>query len=237
MHMVIFAFHLKSTETTPLHAGSHDENRNKYSCAYIRELALFSFPFTTCDRFEFTISIFGVNGFPRPATMMNALLIASLALTHSMLPVASYEATECGCYGRKESAEEGNFWDDEARTVVQSALKGIFFDRDTSVVDRYFADDFIQHSPDFPNGKEPVYQILSLGATFEPGIIISHGDLVAVHARVTGRTPEPTIDVWMFRVLDGLIVEFWAISQPEIPVNETVSGVPMFEPVPSALDM
>jgi predicted SnoaL-like aldol condensation-catalyzing enzyme len=113
----------------------------------------------------------------------------------------------------------------------------VFFDKDISVIDRYFSDDFIQHDPDFPNGKGPIFQLPSLGIEFEPGMVIAQGDLVGIHARITGLEPEVLIAFWIFRVENGLIAEFWTVAprQPEVPANETVSGNPMFEPVPDAL--
>jgi predicted SnoaL-like aldol condensation-catalyzing enzyme len=65
--------------------------------------------------------------------------------------------------------------------------------------------------------------------TYEIGMVIAEGDLVAIHGRYTGWGPTPLIVVDIYRIENGKIAEHWDVGQDE--VLETVSGLPMFEPM------
>ncbi len=45
---------------------------------------------------------------------------------------------------------------DDAKHIALRALTGAFIDRDPSVVDRYFAPDYIQHNPVIPSGRTAI---------------------------------------------------------------------------------
>ena len=45
------------------------------------------------------------------------------------------------------------------------------------------------------------------GLTYEPGMVVSEGNLVMVHGRYTGWGPKPMIAVDIFRLKDGKVVE------------------------------
>jgi predicted SnoaL-like aldol condensation-catalyzing enzyme len=119
-----------------------------------------------------------------------------------------------------------------ALDIVIPAVTGLLVDKDPSVIDKYWSDNYIQHNPNFPNGKEPVFNLLKLPVEYEIGRIVAQGDLVVIHGRVTGLGPVPLIVMDMLRVEGGLIVEHWDVLQPEVPANETVSGNPMWTPAP-----
>jgi predicted SnoaL-like aldol condensation-catalyzing enzyme len=129
-----------------------------------------------------------------------------------------------GCYGAAE--------DTAALDIVIPAVTGLLVNKDPSVIDKYWSDNYIQHNPDFPNGKEPLFNLLELPIEFQMGRVVAQGDLVVVHGRLTGFGPVPLIVMDMIRVEGGLIVEHWDVLQPEVPANETVSGNPMWTPAP-----
>jgi len=117
------------------------------------------------------------------------------------------------------------------KEIVLKVLTGVFIDRDPSVVERYFAKDYIQHNPAIPNGSAVVPAVIArLGPAFsyEPGMAVAEGDLVMVHGRYVGLAATPMIAVDIFRVADGKVTEHWDVLQPEVEASATASGNPMF---------
>lgn len=144
--------------------------------------------------------------------MKHTLKAAVLSLILSIVPVAAFA--------------------DTAKDVVTEAVTEIFVNGNIDSIDTYFAEDYIQRNPGIPSGRAVIKELFShMPANFkyEPGMIIGDGDLVAVHARITGFGPKPLIGVDIFRVENGLIAEHWDVLQEE--VLETKSGMPMFKPM------
>ncbi|NIZ12780.1 nuclear transport factor 2 family protein [Phaeobacter sp. HF9A] len=120
---------------------------------------------------------------------------------------------------------------DTSKELVVKAITELFIDGDVAAIDRYWAEDYIQHNPMFPSGREVIKGLF--GNTppdfrYEMGMVIAEDDLVALHGRYSGFGPKPMIAVDIFRVEDGKIAEHWDILQEE--VQDTVSGNPMFTP-------
>ena len=118
-----------------------------------------------------------------------------------------------------------------AKEIAVGALTGAFIDRDPSVVERYFAPDYIQHNPAIPDGPAAVPDLiasLSKNFSYEPGMVVAQGDLVMVHGRYVGWGPKPMVAVDIFRVANGKLVEHWDVMQEEVPASATASGNPMF---------
>jgi hypothetical protein len=61
---------------------------------------------------------------------------------------------------------------DANKALVLAGIKGVFIDRDPTVLDRLFSDDYRQHNPQIPNGTAAIKALLGkLPADFkyEPG--------------------------------------------------------------------
>jgi predicted SnoaL-like aldol condensation-catalyzing enzyme len=117
------------------------------------------------------------------------------------------------------------------KQIVLKVLTGVFIDRDPSVVEQYFAKDYIQHNPAIPNGSAVIPAVIArLGPefTYEPGMAVAEGDLVMVHGRYIGWAAKPMIAVDIFRVADGKVIEHWDVLQEEVEASATASGNPMF---------
>jgi len=115
--------------------------------------------------------------------------------------------------------------------LVSKVLEAVFVKRDPASVASYFSDNYIQHNPLIPNGKESIVGVvasLSADFTYEQGLIVADGDHVMVHGRYTGWGPAPLIAVDIFRVANGQIVEHWDVMQEEVLAKDTVSGNSMF---------
>ena len=120
---------------------------------------------------------------------------------------------------------------EDNKQIALRALKGAFIDRDPSVVERYFASDYIQHNPLIPNGSAAIPGLiasLSKEFSYEPGMVVADGDYVMAHGRYVGWGPKPMIAVDIFRVANGKVAEHWDVLQEEVPRSATASGNPMF---------
>ena len=73
---------------------------------------------------------------------------------------------------------------DDNKALVLALITGVFIDRDPTVLDRLFSDDYKQHNPQIPNGTAAIKSLLhNLSRDFEyrPGVVVSGGDYVMVH--------------------------------------------------------
>ncbi|MBK5554239.1 nuclear transport factor 2 family protein [Pseudomonas sp. TH03] len=110
-------------------------------------------------------------------------------------------------------------------------LTGAFVDRDPSVVDKYFAPDYIQHNPSIPNGPAAIKELISKlpkDFSYQPGMAVAEGDFVMVHGRLLGWGPKPMVVVDIFRLKGGKVAEHWDVLQEEVPASASASGNSMF---------
>src|SRR5262249_12056831 len=117
------------------------------------------------------------------------------------------------------------------KTLVLAGIRGIFIERDPTVVDRLFSDDYRQHNPRVPNGPAAVKAVMAKlpgDLKYEPGLVMAEGDYVCIHGRYTGLRPKPIIAVDIFRVANGKIAEHWDVLQEEVPASESANGNSMF---------
>lgn len=116
---------------------------------------------------------------------------------------------------------------DANKALVLEGIKGVFIDRDPTVLDRLFSDDYCQHNPQIPNGTAALKALLGkLPANFkyEPGLVVAEGDYVTIHGRYFGWGTKPMVAVDIFRVANGKIAEHWDVMQEEVPVAQTANG-------------
>jgi predicted SnoaL-like aldol condensation-catalyzing enzyme len=113
------------------------------------------------------------------------------------------------------------------KALVLAGIKGVFIDRDPTVLDRLFSDDYQQHNPQIRNGTAPIKTLLgSLPSDFkyEPGLVVAEGNYVTIHDRYLGWGPKPMVAVDIFRVANGNITEHWDVMQEEVPAAQSASG-------------
>jgi predicted SnoaL-like aldol condensation-catalyzing enzyme len=108
--------------------------------------------------------------------------------------------------------------------------------RALEAVNRFIADDFLQHSPHIAPGKTGLADYLqaragaaaSSGRTSRIARVLADGDFVLVHRRVTTNADRRGVAYAdLFRVRDGKIAEHWDVIQPIPP--RSVSGRSMVE--------
>lgn len=113
------------------------------------------------------------------------------------------------------------------KALVLAGIKGVFVDRDPTILDRLFSNDYQQHNPRIPNGTAAIKKLLeNLPADFryEPGLAVAEGDYVAIHGRYFGWGPKPMVAVDIFRVGNGKIAEHWDVMQEEVPAAQSANG-------------
>jgi len=116
---------------------------------------------------------------------------------------------------------------EQNKELVLAGMKGVFIDRDPTVLDRLFSHDYRQHNPSIANGTAAIKTILkSLPANFsyQPGLAVAEGDYVMIHGRYVGWGPKPMVGVDIFQVANGKIAEHWDVLQEEVPATQSASG-------------
>lgn len=119
------------------------------------------------------------------------------------------------------------------KALVFEAMTALFQRHDAAAVERLYSEDYIQHNPDIPQGRDALQALvgnLPKDVYYEPGLMIAEGSYVAIHGRIKGWADEPQVVVDIFRVSKGKLAEHWDVLQNEIPVNKTQGGISMFSP-------
>lgn len=122
------------------------------------------------------------------------------------------------------------------KALVVAGITGIFIDRDPTVLDRFFSNDYRQHNPQIADGTAAIKALLgNLPADFkyEPGLVMADGDYVSIHGRYLGWGPKPMVAVDIFRVAHGKIAEHWDVMQEEVPAEQSANGNSMLTARPS----
>ena len=100
----------------------------------------------------------------------------------------------------------------------------------TGVLRTLLREDFIEHSPGNPSGRDAFIDFITTapvaGAALELKRVVAEGDLVVMHYHM--RTPADergvaVVDIWRFT--DGQIAEHWDVVQPVPAAAETPQGM------------
>src|SRR5277367_469080 len=116
--------------------------------------------------------------------------------------------------------------------LVLEAFDTLFNNRDYATAERFWSQDYIQHSAHIEPGREGLFNLIkSIPTTlkYEPGAIVADGDFVIVHGRFSGfGQPANWIAADIVRIQDGVLAEHWDVIQDEATRKESKSGLPMF---------
>jgi predicted SnoaL-like aldol condensation-catalyzing enzyme len=115
---------------------------------------------------------------------------------------------------------------DTLGAYARQAMIDIVRRKDPTVVDRDFAESFIQHDPNLADGLAGMKSFAAEVASSPAADITIYrtlvdGDLVLLHSRYegVGRYAGPAIAFDLFRFKDGKIVEHWGGQEPVAPPN------------------
>lgn len=103
--------------------------------------------------------------------------------------------------------------------LVRRAYDTLYVKGDAEGIAEFVRDDFIDHNPIAPSGKQAAMEFLRNSplpsATAEVKRILADEQYVMVHAHLKfgdGETGQAVVDIW--RIEDGLIAEHWDVVQP-----------------------
>jgi len=109
---------------------------------------------------------------------------------------------------------------------ARQAMIDIFRKKDPTVVDRYFAESFIQHDPNLTDGPAGMKSFAAEVASSPAADITIYrtlvdGDFVLLHSKYAGveRYVGPAIAFDLFLFKDGKIIEHWGGWESEAPPN------------------
>lgn len=101
---------------------------------------------------------------------------------------------------------------------------------DVEVLRTLLREDFIEHSPGNPSGRDAFIEHIVAapvaGARLDLKRVVADEDLVVLHYLMTPPGDErgvAVVDIW--RLVDGRIVEHWDVVQPVPPADETPNGM------------
>jgi predicted SnoaL-like aldol condensation-catalyzing enzyme len=122
--------------------------------------------------------------------------------------------------------------EDRNKVIVLEAFDTLFNKRDYETAEKYWSDNYIQHSAHIEPGREGLFSLIkTLPAEFrhEVDLVMAEGDMVMVRGRFTGHgLPAPWIAADFVRLEDGVLKEHWDIIEDEASRDASVSGLPMY---------
>src|ERR1700683_820109 len=121
---------------------------------------------------------------------------------------------------------------EQNKALVLEAFDTLFNKRDYTTAERFWSQDYIQHSAHIAPGREGLFNLIKSIRTqlkYEPGTIVPEGDFVIMHGRFSDfGAPANWIAADIVRVEAGTLVEHWAVIQDEATKEQSKSGAPMF---------
>jgi predicted SnoaL-like aldol condensation-catalyzing enzyme len=121
---------------------------------------------------------------------------------------------------------------EQNKATVLEAFETLFNRRDYATAERFWSDNYIQHSAHIPPGRNGLFDLIrSLPPTlrYENHLIVADGDYVIAHGRFSGHgLPAAWIAADVVRFEDGRLAEHWDVIENEATQSESVSGLPMF---------
>jgi len=159
---------------------------------------------------------------------MNVSGIVAAALAASIMYAAATRDADAAEVGKLQASVDHLSESAKNKKLVLEAYQGLFGDHDLSVVDKYWAKDYIQHNPYMSDGRDSVKDFVQkMGMQNWPKFkvnflrVAADGDLVFLQTvqPKTDKTPE-TVVVDIFRVEKDKIVEHWDTIQA-VPSDAT----------------
>lgn len=108
------------------------------------------------------------------------------------------------------------------KEVIENMYKEFFNGHDISAATKYVREDYIQHNPEFGQGRQDLMdgfvKMFERNPTFHVDIqmMVEEGDFVFVYLKAKGPDGKTTVGrvVDMYRLKDGKLAEHWDVLQP-----------------------
>jgi predicted SnoaL-like aldol condensation-catalyzing enzyme len=130
-----------------------------------------------------------------------------------------------GCAVARTSPEQN-------KMLVLEAFEALFNKRDYAAAERYWSDQYIQHSAHIEPGRDGLFNLVRASPDtlrYENHLILAEGDYVIAHGRFSGIGREVAwIAADIVRFEDGKLAEHWDVLQDEATKTQSKSGLPMF---------
>ncbi len=117
------------------------------------------------------------------------------------------------------------------KKMVMEFYQQLFGDKNPDAILKYLKEDYIQHNPILPDGRDTLCKSVKIWFKNAPKEkvdfqrVIADGDLVVLHIRSKmGNKTRAIVDI--FRIEDGKIAEHWDVIQ-EVP-EKSANNHPMF---------
>lgn len=113
----------------------------------------------------------------------------------------------------------------DTRDVVTNAMNELMVEKNIDIIDRYFAEPYIQHNQTVPTGLDAFKGLAGAVIAGNPAFnyqmirIIADGDIGIAHGIYEGFAEVPLVAFDVFRVENGKIVEHWDNLAPVAPPN------------------
>src|ERR1700693_2908990 len=118
------------------------------------------------------------------------------------------------------------------KAILLEAFDTLFNRRDYAAAQRFWSDQYIQHSAHIAPGRDGLFNLIrSLPETlrYQNQLVVAEGDYVIAHGRFSGHgRPAAWIAADVVRFEDGRLAEHWDVLQDEATEAQSVSGLPMF---------
>ncbi|MCC8400895.1 ester cyclase [Paraburkholderia sp. MMS20-SJTN17] len=118
------------------------------------------------------------------------------------------------------------------KALLLEAFNTLFNQRDYAAAERFWSDNYIQHSVHIAPGREGLFDLIrTLPDTlrYENQLVVAEGDYVIAHGRFSGNgRPHAWIAADIVRFENGKLAEHWDVLQDEASAAQSVSGLPMF---------
>ncbi|TKC79196.1 ester cyclase [Trinickia terrae] len=121
---------------------------------------------------------------------------------------------------------------EQNKALVLEAFDTLFNQRDYAAAERFWSDNYIQHSAHIAPGRDGLFNLirtLPAALRYENQLIVAEGDYVIAHGRFSGHgRPRAWIAADVVRIENGKLAEHWDVLQDEATQAESASGLPMF---------
>lgn len=150
----------------------------------------------------------------------------------TLLFALSFALLSSSCSGQDHSSSEPEkkveMETPSPKTIAKDGMDAIFRTHDLEAVNTLLTDDYIQHNPGVPTGKDPILGFVPIlkesGTTFKTHRVIQDGNLVAMHNTYDNAQPfgaEKIVSFDVFRIENGKLAEHWDCINPIAPANSS----------------